>query len=104
MSIRNQTVFAVTVASMSVAAALATAGPSSAAPHCGNAISVINASCPFAQNVYDAYYSVPEIDAQVQAYSPVTGVTYTMTCVRSGPSVTCSGGDNAVVSFPFHGA
>lgn len=94
--------FAVAIASAAAATALVTAAPSSAAPDCGAGISGINASCEFAHNVYDAYYSVPEIDVQVQAYSPVTGVTYTMTCMRSGPTVTCSGGDNAVVTFPFH--
>ncbi|MGK2880811.1 MAG: hypothetical protein ACSLE6_08450 [Mycobacterium sp.] len=100
MSRWNEKVFVLFVAPVAAAAALATAAPSSAQPDCGSGISVINASCPFAQNVYDAYWSVPEWDTQVQAHSPVTGMTYTMTCVRGGPTISCSGGDNAVVTFP----
>lgn len=98
----NQKAIALVFAPIAVAAAFATAAPGSADPGCGPGMSVINASCPFAENVYDAYYSVPEIDTQVQAFSPVTGITYTMTCVRGGPTVTCTGGDNAVVTFPFN--
>lgn len=55
-------------------------------------------SCPFAEEVRLAYGRQPVRDraVAVDAYSPVTGVTYTMTC-QPGRLVTCSGGNNAVV-------
>ncbi len=55
-------------------------------------------SCEFAASVRSAYLSSggnggPMI---IDAYSPVTGTTYTMSC-SGGPVVTCTGGNNAVV-------
>jgi hypothetical protein len=35
----------------------------------------------------------------VQAYSPVTGQTYVMSCAPAGSGVTCSGANNASVSW-----
>jgi hypothetical protein len=58
-----------------------------------------NTSCPFAFNVRTAYYSAPGTTATVQVYSPTTGQTYTMNCAPSGSAVTCSGGNNASVTF-----
>ena len=58
-----------------------------------------NTTCPFAQNVRDAYNEAPGATATVEVYSPVTGQTYTMDCAPSGTGVTCSGGNNASVSF-----
>jgi hypothetical protein len=53
-------------------------------------------SCPFALNVA-ANYAGPGAD---YAYSPVTGLNYTMTCNTWGyGNVTCTGGDNASVQF-----
>jgi hypothetical protein len=52
-----------------------------------------NTSCPFAENVRDAYDGAPT----VTAYSPVTRKTYEMSC--SGASVSCTGGNDASVSF-----
>lgn len=56
-----------------------------------------NTSCPFAQNVRDSYH-VAGSDT-VEAYSPVTGKTYQMTC-STEDYTTCSGGSNAKVYFP----
>ena len=56
-------------------------------------------SCPFAKNVRDAYFAVPGDSVEIDVHSPVTGKTYTMACVRSGDSVTCRGGNQAVVRF-----
>jgi hypothetical protein len=58
-------------------------------------------SCPFAKNVHEKYFSVPEESVEIDVYSPVTGQTYTTACVRSGGTVTCRGGNGAVVRFPF---
>lgn len=51
-------------------------------------------SCPFARDVADKWKSSG--DTVIEAHSPVTGVTYTMTCTGSEP-VVCRGGNNAVV-------
>ena len=56
-------------------------------------------SCPFAKNVHDAYFDVPGDSVEIDVHSPVTGKTYTMACVRTGDSVTCRGGNQAVVQF-----
>ena len=54
-------------------------------------------SCPFAMNTRSAYAESGGAD-QIQVYSPVTGLTYEMTC--SGTKlVTCKGGNNATVYF-----
>lgn len=57
-------------------------------------------SCQFAEQVRLAYgASGPTGPAprQVNAISPVTGQSYTMTCSADGGLVVCSGGDDAVV-------
>ena len=57
-----------------------------------------NTSCPFALNVA-ADYTGPGAD---YAYSPVTGLDYTMNCTNTlaqPGTVTCTGGDNAFVQF-----
>jgi hypothetical protein len=58
-----------------------------------------NTSCPFAQNVRDAYDAAPGTTASVRVFSPVTGQTYTMSCAAAGSGVTCSGADNASVTW-----
>ena len=59
-----------------------------------------NTSCPFAQNVHQQWMSEARgSSATLDVYSPVTGQTYTMNCVRSGDSVTCIGGNEAAVWF-----
>ncbi len=56
-------------------------------------------SCPFAKNVRDAYFAVPGDSVEIDVYSPVTKQTYTMNCVQTGETVTCRGGNQAVVRF-----
>jgi hypothetical protein len=60
-------------------------------------------SCPFAKNVREKWFSVPEDSVEIDVYSPVTGQTYTMACVRDDYHVTCRGGNNAVVRFVVAG-
>ena len=67
---------------------------------CGNGVSAgPNTSCPFAKNVREEYFAVPGDSVEIDVHSPVTGKTYTMSCVRNGDKVTCRGGNNAVVRF-----
>ena len=55
----------------------------------------------FAGNVYTAFMNNwvagGGTEATLSVYSPVTGGTYTMYCLGSSSSLTCSGGDNARV-------
>jgi hypothetical protein len=68
--------------------------------NCGDGVSAgPNTSCPFAKNVHDEYFSVPGDSVEIDVHSPVTGKTYTMSCVRTGDRVTCRGGNQAVVKF-----
>ncbi len=54
-------------------------------------------SCPFAKNTRSAYAEAGGAH-EIEVYSPVTGLTYEMTC--SGTDlVTCSGGNDADVYF-----
>lgn len=54
-------------------------------------------SCPFATNTRSAY-AESNGSPKLRVYSPVTGVTYEMTCSGSS-TVTCRGGNNAAVYF-----
>ena len=56
-------------------------------------------SCPFAQNVRAAYNAAPGTTASVRVFSPVTGQIYTMSCAAAGSGVTCSGANNASVTW-----
>ena len=58
-----------------------------------------NTSCTFARNVRSAYLEAPGASATVRVFSPVTNQTYTMSCSPSGSGTTCSGGNNASVTF-----
>ena len=59
---------------------------------CGGGVSVgPHTSCPFAQNVERAYDRTTGGDQLVTAFSPVTGVTYTIECSGATPHV-CTGG------------
>jgi hypothetical protein len=58
-----------------------------------------NTSCSFAQNVRDAYDNAPGSTASVQVFSPVTNQTYSMSCAPAGSGVTCSGANNASVTW-----
>ena len=77
--------------------------PAPAAPSanasCGNSVSVgPNTSCPFAHEVRAAYEQSGGAST-IQAYSSVTGVTYTMSCTAGSPHA-CTGGNDASVYFP----
>jgi hypothetical protein len=58
-----------------------------------------NTTCAFAQNVRSAWGEAPGTTNTVRVYSPVTGQTYTMNCSPAGGGITCSGGNNASVSW-----
>lgn len=64
---------------------------------CGGGVAAGNSatSCPFARNVADEYRASGGASV-IDVYSPVTGRTYTMSCVGAAP-VVCSGGNGAVV-------
>jgi hypothetical protein len=73
--------------------------PASGTTSCGGGLSVgPNTSCPFAQNVRDAYFSSGG-SSTVTAASPVTEQVYSMHCTAGSPHV-CRGGNNASVFFP----
>jgi hypothetical protein len=77
----------------------------SAAPNgttsCGGDLSVgPNTSCSFAQNVEQAYDHTSGGEQMVTAFSPVTGVTYTINCSGSSPHI-CSGGSTHGASVYF---
>jgi hypothetical protein len=75
-------------------------GASNGSTDCGNRlIAGPNTSCQFAQNVQQAYYQAPGLVATVLAYSPVTNQTYSMSCAPAGSGTTCSGANNASVSW-----
>jgi serine/threonine protein kinase len=76
-----------------------TTPPAGGTSSCGGDLSVgPDTSCPFAQNVESAYDQSSGGTTDVAAYSPVTGVTYTMHCTGGTPHV-CTGGHNATVYF-----
>ena len=84
----------------------APAAPAGAAQYCGSpadqgGISVNSVtSCPFAENVESAWESSGDASS-VTAFSPATGLTYTMSCTASGTGYeVCTGGNNAYVEFP----
>ena len=81
--------------------AVSTSGPS-ARPRptaCGAGLTAgPNTSCGFAINIALAYDRSAGGDTNVAAYSPITGLTYTMHCSGGEPHV-CTGGRGASVTF-----
>jgi hypothetical protein len=78
-------------------------GTSTSAPSrgsCGGELEVNSATtCPFAENVENAYYAeISSGSGNVEAWSPVTERNYVMYCTASPHE--CTGGNNAVVYFP----
>ncbi len=70
--------------------------PSSAGSTCGSGISVNSVTtCPFARNVASEYRRSGGASV-IEVYSPVTKITYTMSCSDGVPTV-CRGGNSAVV-------
>jgi hypothetical protein len=83
--------------------ALTTTDPPSFPPgttaSCGGLVFVnANTSCPFAENVVQAFWQSSDSTGTVMAVSPVTGQTYEMQCSGGSPYV-CTGGTNALVEF-----
>lgn len=77
--------------------------PTGATASCGGTVFVgPDTSCPFAENVVQAYTNAFGTAVNgvttVTASSPVTGQTYTMRCTSLWP-VACRGGTNALVEF-----
>jgi hypothetical protein len=63
-------------------------------------------SCPFAENVFIAYWEDWESygeqsETYVSAYSSATGESIGMSCNLDGETVNCSGGSGAFVTFPM---
>jgi hypothetical protein len=52
-------------------------------------------SCEFAMSTAEAYWNHGVGSQPFSVYSPVTGQTYTMTCIHAGS--ICQGGNNALV-------
>jgi hypothetical protein len=82
----------------------ATSAPATPAPSsgsdCGGGIHAgPNTSCAFALNVKRAWLEAPGSTNTVRVYSPVTGETYTMNCAPAGGGITCSGANNASVTW-----
>ena len=74
--------------------------PAASSTDCGGGVMAgPNTSCPFALNVHQAWMQAPGVNNTVQAFSPVTNQTYTMTCSQAGSGITCSGANNASVSW-----
>jgi hypothetical protein len=65
----------------------------------GGVIAGPNTSCSFALNVRDAWLDAPGTTNTVRVFSPVTNETYTMSCSPSGRGVSCSGANDASVTF-----
>ena len=65
--------------------------------NCGGVSAGPNTSCPFAVNVKQTWLTSGATDT-FSVYSPVTGLSYVMTCGGIDPTV-CTGGNNALVEF-----
>jgi serine/threonine-protein kinase len=78
-----------------VQAPAAAPAPAPVLTDCGGGVYAgADTSCPFALNVAANYTGTgPDY-----AYSPVTGLSYTMNCSDSNP-IICTGGDNALVQI-----
>jgi hypothetical protein len=74
-----------------------------AVTNCGGVYAGPNTSCAFALNVAQAWRDSggPAVASiVVNAYSPVTGLDYSMSCgVVGAGTVICTGGNNAYVQF-----
>ncbi len=65
--------------------------------NCGGVFAGPNTSCPFAVNVEQTWLTSGATNT-FSVYSPVTGLSYVMTCGGIDPTV-CTGGNNALVEF-----
>jgi hypothetical protein len=87
-----------------VAMTIAAAPAAFADNYCGQASSGAkvfagnsDTSCEFAMSTAEAYRNHGVGSQPFSVYSPVTGQTYTMTCIHAGS--VCQGGNNALVYF-----
>jgi hypothetical protein len=85
--------------STSSTAAPATPAPSSGSDCGGGVHAGPNTSCAFAMNVRQAWLEAPGATNTVRVYSPVTNDTYTMSCAPAGGGISCSGANNASVTW-----
>ena len=85
----------VVVPAQTVYAPAAPAAP--ALTNCGGVYAGPNTSCPFAVNVEQTWLTSGATET-FSVYSPVTGLSYVMTCGGIDPTV-CTGGNNALVEF-----
>ena len=60
---------------------------------------VATTTCPFAENVFWAYWTSGEASS-LRVWSPAVNASLTTTCEGDGTRVTCRTSDNAVVRFP----
>jgi hypothetical protein len=112
-AVRTSAVTPAPTVTRTVQAPAAPAGPAAsggASQYCGSPADqggiTVNAatSCPFAENVESAWESSGDASS-VTAFSPATGLTYTMSCTASGTGYeVCTGGNNAYVEFPVTAA
>jgi hypothetical protein len=75
--------------------------PAGAVAGCGGRVFVgPDTSCPFAQNVLEAYKPGrnPNADVNLRVSSPTTGLTYNVRCTGKGPHV-CTSDTGATVYF-----
>jgi serine/threonine protein kinase len=80
----------------------AVATPAQATSSCGGDLSVgARTTCGFAENVEQAYDATSGGPQTVDAYSPATGVTYTINCTGGTPHV-CTGGTTNDSSLSFN--
>jgi hypothetical protein len=56
-------------------------------------------TCPFAQNVFWAYWTSGEASS-LEVWSPAVDASFATTCEGDATQVTCRTSDNAVVRFP----
>jgi hypothetical protein len=56
-------------------------------------------SCPFALNVAEAYSLDAGFTNTFNVYSPVTGLSYIMTCTVADNPIVCTGGNSALVEL-----
>ncbi len=79
----------------------APSAPASGGTDCGGGLHAgPNTSCPFAENVQLAWENAPAGEQNsLQVFSPVTSQAYTMTCTEAGAGVSCTGANDASVSW-----
>jgi hypothetical protein len=78
----------------------ASANPYAHGQDCGDGVYAgPNTSCSFANNVRQAWYDAPGMTNSVTVYSPTTGRDYEMNCAPTGVAISCSGGNDASMTF-----